>query len=97
VVVNIDVESRADAEAIAASLPERSETLFARGYGMVRLKAWKEREIPKLLSIVGDCVERREIRWARVRYDDEERIFRARKQTPVKAAHTETGVSQRVG
>ena len=87
-VVNIDVESLADAEAIAASLPGRSETFFARGYGMVRLKTWKEREIPKLLSIVGDCVEQHEIRWARVRYDDEERIFRTGKQTPVKAAHT---------
>jgi hypothetical protein len=82
VVVMIDVGSRGDAEVIAASLPARSETLFVRGYGMVRLRAWKEREIPKLLSIVGDCVERHGIRWARVRFEDEERIFRSRKPAP---------------
>jgi hypothetical protein len=82
VVVTIDVESRDDAALIAASLPGPAETLFIRGYGMVRLKGRKAREIPKLLPIIGDCVERHGIRWARVRYDDEERIFRAPKPAP---------------
>jgi hypothetical protein len=79
VVVTIDVASRDDAALLAASLPGPAETLFIRGYGMVRLRAWKEREIPKLLPIISECVERHGIRWARVRFDDEERIFRARK------------------
>ena len=85
-VVMIDVESRSDAEVIAASLPGCAETLFIRGYGMVRLRAWKEREIPRLLAAVGDCVERDGIRWARVRFDDEERIFRKRRPAPSVAA-----------
>ena len=76
-VVSIDMSSREEAQLIAASLPTLTEVLSARGYTIVRLKRWQEREIPKLLSLVAECVDRHRIRWARVRFGDEERTFRS--------------------
>jgi hypothetical protein len=76
--VTIDTGSKADAEVIAAALPGRPEATSWRGYGVIRLRFRKESEARELLPLVGECVERRGLSWARVRIGDEERMFRAR-------------------
>jgi len=76
-VVTIDVGSKDDAQLLAASLPGGAEASFFRGYGIVRMRHRHESEVPALLPIVADCVERHRIRWARVRFGDEERTFRS--------------------
>jgi hypothetical protein len=75
--VTIDAGSKADAELIAAALPGRPEATSWRGYGVIRLRFRKEGEARELLALVGECVERHGLGWARVRIGDDERMFRA--------------------
>jgi hypothetical protein len=78
VLVTIDAASKADAEVIiAAALPGQPEAKFWRGYGVIRLRFRKASEAQDLLPVVGDCVERHDLLWARVRIGDDERMFRA--------------------
>jgi hypothetical protein len=77
VLVTIDAASKADAALIAAALPGRPEAKFWRGYGVIRLRFRKATEAQELLPVVGDCVERHDLPWARVRIGDDERMFRA--------------------
>jgi hypothetical protein len=76
--VTIDAGSKADAETIAAALPGRPEAKSWRGYGVIRLRFSKQSEAREVLPLVGECVARHELSWARVRIGDDERMFRAR-------------------
>jgi len=78
VIVTIDAGSKADAELIAAALPGRPEAASWRGYGVVRLRLGHERETSDLLSALAECVEHHSIGWARIRFGEQERTFKAR-------------------
>lgn len=90
--VMIDVGSKDEAQLVAASLPGGAADVSSRGYGMVRLQ-WREREVSKLLSLVAACVEDHRLRWARVRFGDEERTFRAGAPAPTSGRAPRTGAS----
>jgi hypothetical protein len=76
--VTIDAGSKEDAELIAAALPGHAVAKSWRGYGVIRLRFRKESDAGELLHVVGDCVERYALSWARVRIGDGERMFRGR-------------------
>jgi len=76
--VTIDAGSRQDAEVIAAALPGNAVAKSWRGYGVIRLRFRKESDAGDLLLTVGECVERHDLSWARVRIGDDERMFRGR-------------------
>jgi hypothetical protein len=77
--VTIDAGSKGEAELIAAALPGRPEARSLRGYGVVRLRVRHEREATDLLSALAECVEHHSIGWARIRFGEQERTFKARK------------------
>ncbi len=76
--VTIDAGSKKDAELIAAALPGNAVAKSWRGYGVIWLRFRKETDARELLPVIGDCVERNNLAWARVRIDDDERMFRGR-------------------
>jgi hypothetical protein len=78
VLVTIDAGSRGEAELIAAALPGEPQATSWRGYGVIRLRLRRKDEIDPLLPILADCVERHGLPWARLRFGDEERMFRSR-------------------
>lgn len=76
--VTIDAGSREDAEVIAAALPGDAVAKSWRGYGVIWLRFRKESDARELLPVIGDCVERNDLSWARIRIGDDERMFRGR-------------------
>jgi hypothetical protein len=62
---------------IAEALPGNAEAVAWRGYGVIRLRFRSEKEARETISIVGQCVERHKLAWARVRIGDDERMFRS--------------------
>jgi len=76
--VTIDARSKAEAELIAAALPGRAEAASWRGYGVVRLRLRHDEEADDLLSALAACVEHHRIGWARIRFGEQERTFKAR-------------------
>ena len=75
--VTIDAGSKADAGVIAEALPIKAEAKTYRGYGVIRLRFRNEKEARETIPIVGECVERHRLAWARVRIGDDERMFRS--------------------
>ena len=76
--ITIDAGSKEDAEVIAAALPGNVVAKSWRGYGVIRLRFRRESDAGDLLHVVGDCVARHDLSWARVRIGDDERMFRGR-------------------
>jgi hypothetical protein len=74
--VTIDAGSKSEAELIAAALPGEPQATSWRGYGIIRLRLRHKDEIDPLLPILADCVERHGLPWARLRFGDEERMFK---------------------
>jgi hypothetical protein len=79
VLVTIDAGSKADAVTIASALPGNAEARAWRGYGVIRLRFQDAKDARETVAIVGDCVERHSLAWARVRIGDDERMFRSRR------------------
>jgi hypothetical protein len=75
--VTIEAASRADAELIAERLPVKARAEAWRGFGVIRLGARSRRETNDFIEAVSRSFEEHKLQWARVRYDDEERVFRA--------------------
>jgi hypothetical protein len=75
--VTIETPSKGEAELIARRLPVPARAQTWRGYGVIRLAAKSTQETKELIEAVGRCSREYGLRWARVRYDDEERVFRA--------------------
>jgi len=75
--VTIETASKAEAERIAALLAQDAEPESWRGFGVIRLGRRSEAETADVMEAVATGVERHDVRWARVRYDDEERVFRS--------------------
>jgi hypothetical protein len=74
--VTIEVSSKAEAELIARELPLQAEARSWRGYGVIRLAAKSKNEVQELIDDVSQVFHAHELHWARVRYDDEERVFK---------------------
>lgn len=79
--VTIEAASKADAEAIAACLQPVPRVESWRGYGIIRLGSRTKSETAELMDTVAEGVRRHDLAWARVRYDDEERVFRGNGRT----------------
>ena len=75
--VTIETASKAEAELIAEELPQGVEAHSWRGFGVIRLGAKSKEETRELIETVSRCFRDHGLRWARVRYDDEEFVFRA--------------------
>jgi hypothetical protein len=75
--VTIETASKAEAELLAALLSPRAKAESWRGFGVIRLGRRSESETGAVIETVAHGVERHELEWARVRYGDDERVFRA--------------------
>jgi hypothetical protein len=75
--VTIEAASKAEAELIAQRLPVRARAESWRGLGVIRLAAKSREETKNFIEVVSRSFHEHELQWARVRYDDEERVFKA--------------------
>ena len=80
--VTIEAASKAEAELIAEELPVEARAESWRGFGVIRLGAKTRKERDSLVDAVSRSFQEHKLRWARVRYDDEERVFKANGHTP---------------
>jgi hypothetical protein len=75
--VTIEAASKAEAELIAQHLPVKARVQSWRGLGVIRLGAKTRQETATFIEAVSESFQEHQLRWARVRYDDEERVFKA--------------------
>jgi hypothetical protein len=75
--VTIETASRAEAELLAQQLPVSARAQSWRGLGVIRLAAKSKAEARTLVDAVAVSFNEHGLKWARVRYDDEERVFKA--------------------
>jgi len=75
--VTIETASKAEAELIAEELPLRARAESWRGFGVIRVGVKSKEETNKLIEAVLQSFLEHSLKWARVRYDDEERVFKA--------------------
>jgi len=74
--VTIEAASKAEAELIAQRLPVKARAESWRGLGVIRLEAKSRKETEDFIKAVSRSFEEHRLHWARVRYGDEERVFR---------------------
>jgi len=75
--VTIETASKAEAELIAQQLPVKASAESWRGFGVIRLGARSRQETRDFIEAVSQSFHAHKLQWARVRYDDEERVFKA--------------------
>ncbi|HEY3550245.1 MAG TPA: hypothetical protein VGK69_04260 [Gaiellaceae bacterium] len=75
--VTIEAASKAEAELIAQQLPVKASAHSWRGFGVIRLGARSRQEKDSFVEAVSRSFQEHKLQWARVRYDDEERVFKA--------------------
>ncbi len=75
--VRIETASKAEAELIAALLRPAARAEAWRGYGVIRLALRDNAETETVIETVAEGVRRHELPWTRVRYGDNERVFRS--------------------
>jgi hypothetical protein len=80
--ITIETASKAEAELIAQRLPVRARAESWRGFGVIRLGAKSREETQDFIEAVSQSFREHKLQWARVRYDDEERVFRANGRRP---------------
>jgi hypothetical protein len=80
--ITIETGSRAEAELIAQRLPVKASAQSWRGLGVIRLGVKSKAETSKLIEAVSHTFQEQKLHWARVRYDDEERVFKANGHRP---------------
>ena len=73
--VTIETASKAEAQLIAEDLKAKAEAW--RGLGVIRLAAKSKQDVQELIDSVSRGFEAHGLHWARVRYGDEERVFKA--------------------
>jgi hypothetical protein len=78
--VTIETASKAEAELIAQRLPVKARAQAWRGFGVIRLDAKGRQETQELIDAVWQSFQEHRFRWTRVRYGDEERVFRTNGQ-----------------
>jgi hypothetical protein len=75
--VTIETASKAEAELIARQLPVKTQAQAWRGLGVIRVGATSKEETNTLIEAVSQSFREHRLKWARVRYGDEERVFKA--------------------
>jgi hypothetical protein len=75
--VTIEAASKEEAELITRRLPVKARAESWRGFGVIRLAARDRRETQDFIEAVSRSFREHKLHWARVRYDDEERVFKA--------------------
>jgi hypothetical protein len=75
--VTIETASKAEAQLIADELQIRAEAHSWRGFGVIRLAAKSRQDVQELIEDVSRGFHAHGLHWARVRYGDEERVFKA--------------------
>lgn len=80
--ITIEAASKAEAELIAQRLPVKARAESWRGFGVIRLGAKSRKETQDFIEAVSQSFQEHKLQWARVRYDDEERIFKANGHRP---------------
>jgi hypothetical protein len=75
--VTIEAASKGEAELIAQELPVNAQAEAWRGLGVIRLSARNQAETKTYIEAVSRSFHEHQLKWARVRYDDEERVFKA--------------------
>jgi hypothetical protein len=80
--ITIETASRAEAELIAGELPVKASARSWRGLGVIRLAVKGRTETNELIDAVSQGFQQHKLQWARVRYDDEERVFKANGHRP---------------
>ena len=75
--VTIETASKAEAELIAETLPVSARPESWRGFGVIRVGARDKEETNELIEAVSRSFHEHSLKWTRVRYDDEERVFKA--------------------
>jgi hypothetical protein len=80
--VTIEAASKEEAELIAQRLPVKAQAQSWRGFGVIRLGARDKEETKSLIEAVSQSFHELSLKWARVRYDDEERVFKANGRRP---------------
>jgi histidinol-phosphate/aromatic aminotransferase/cobyric acid decarboxylase-like protein len=80
--VTIEAASKAEAELIAQKLPVRARVQSWRGLGVIRLGRRSPEETDDFIEAVSQSFQQHKLQWARVRYDDEERVFKANGHRP---------------
>jgi hypothetical protein len=78
--VTIETASKAEAELVAEELPVKAQAGSWRGFGVIRLSAESREETESFIDAVSRSFQAHRLQWARVRYDDEERVFKANRQ-----------------
>jgi hypothetical protein len=80
--VTIETASKAEAELIAGALPGVPEAESWRGFGVIRIGAKDKHHVQELIRRVSQGFQAHGLQWARVRYDDEERVFKSNGHRP---------------
>ena len=80
--VVIETASKAEAELIAERLPVKASAQAWRGLGVIRLAVKGKHETNELIDAVSQGFQQHKLQWARVRYDDEERVFKSNGHRP---------------
>jgi hypothetical protein len=75
--VTIETASKAEASLIAENLPIKANAESWRGLGVIRVGAEDRSETKRLIEAVSQIFHQHNLKWARVRYDDEERVFKS--------------------
>jgi hypothetical protein len=75
--ITIETASKAEAQLIAERLPVKVRAESWRGFGVIRLGAKSREETETFIEAVSRSFHEHKLHWARVRYDDEERVFKA--------------------
>jgi hypothetical protein len=75
--ITIEAASKAEAELIAQRLPVKAKAESWRGFGVIRLGAKSREETKNVIEVVSQSFDELRLQWARVRYDDEERVFKS--------------------
>lgn len=74
--VTIETASKEEAQLIARELSMRVEAHSWRGLGVIRLAVQRKQDVQALIGSVAQVCEAHRLCWARVRYGDEERVFK---------------------
>jgi hypothetical protein len=75
--VTIEAASKAEAQLIAGELPMAVKAQSWRGLGVIRLDSMSKEQTNSLMDAVSRSFHEHSLKWARVRYGDEERVFKA--------------------
>ena len=75
--VTIEAASKAEAQLIADELPVQAQAQSWSGFGVIRVGAKNKRETYELIDAVSRSFHEHSLKWARVRYGDDERVFKS--------------------